>query len=244
LQTRSSKKRFTLELVPPPHFPPSRRRPSAIDKVGTVLHLRADAVLYRQGDTAENLYYLNSGAIAFSVESADDKQIIVTVQGPGTFFGARSLGEEAHNSTATALVRSTVLRLAKPAVHSLLSTDPTFARDFAMHMMRRVTALEEDQIDRVVKSVEKRLARMLLMLASLDAENAGGRVLERITEGTLAKMLGADPACIRKLLQEFRRAGHLGTDESLAVHSSLVRVLLPAHAADALGSVDLFALLR
>ncbi|MGO4514032.1 hypothetical protein CT676_38170 [Bradyrhizobium sp. MOS001] len=64
-----------------------------------------------------------------------------------------------------------------------------------MHLMRRAAALEEDQIDRVVNSMKKRLARMLLMLASLDAENAGGRVLERITEGTLAKMLAADPPC-------------------------------------------------
>ena len=107
-----------------------------------------------------------------------------------------------------------------------------------MHMMRRAARLEEDQIDRATNPLKKRLARTLLILAGLDAESVDGRVLERITDATLAKMLATDPRCIRKLLQEFRQAGQLGPNDPLIVYSSLVNVLLPAHLAGAHGPLD------
>jgi CRP/FNR family transcriptional regulator, cyclic AMP receptor protein len=193
--------------------------------------LPADAVLYQQGEAADSLYYLDSGAVTIGVKSALGDQAIIAVHGRGTFFGARSLAEEVHNTTATALLKSAVVRVSKRAVHSLVRTDPTFARQFAMHMMRRAARLEEDQIDRTTNPLKKRLARTLLILAGLDAETDDGRVLERITDTTLAKMLAADPRCIGKLLQEFRQAGHLGPDDPLTVYSSLVNVLLPPHLA-------------
>ena len=107
-----------------------------------------------------------------------------------------------------------------------------------MHMMRRAARLEEDQIDRAANPLKKRLARTLLILAGLDAESDDGRVLERMTDATLARMLAADPRCIRELLQEFRHAGQIGPDDPLTVYSSLVNVLLPAHLAGAHGPLD------
>ena len=213
-------------------------RPGALDKVGTALVLRADTVLYRQGETADSLYYLDSGAVMIAVGSTMGEQAIIAVHGPGTFFGARSLAQEIHNTTATALLQSAVVRVSKSAVHSLVRTDPTFARQFAMHMMRRAARLEEDQIDRATNPLKKRLARTLLILAGLDAQSDDGRVLERMTDATLARMLAADPRCIRELLQEFRQAGQLGPDDPLTVYSSLVNVLLPAHLAGAHGPLD------
>lgn len=218
-----------MEAFPLPGSGPSRalrNRPSAIDKVGTALALSADVVLYRQGEPAGSLYYLDSGAVTIGARSSDGEQIVVAIHGPGTFFGARSLGEEAHNTTATALLASTVVRIAKAAMAELLRTDPLFARHFALHMMRRAASLEEERIDRAVNSIEKRLARTLLILASLDADGDADGVLERITEAMLAKILTAEPSCIRKLLQKFRGDGHLGPGEALSVHSSLARVLL------------------
>lgn len=190
--------------------------------------LPADNELYRQGEAADNLYYLDSGAVTIGVASGGKDPIVVSVYGPGTFFGARSLRQEAHNSTATALLTSTLIRVSKMEVQSLLRTDPTFARDFAMHMLQRAAVLEEEQIDRVVNSTDKRLARILLILGSLDVESQGRRIMARITEAKLARMLAADPLCIRKLVQKFRRAGHLGPGEPLTVHSSLANVLLTA----------------
>jgi CRP/FNR family transcriptional regulator, cyclic AMP receptor protein len=225
-----------LEVFPLPRsrrsLPVRNRRPSALDKVGTPLVLPADAVLYRQGEAADSLYYLESGAVMIGVGSAEGEPVIAAVHGPGTFFGVRSLREEAHKTTATALVPSAVVAVSKPDVERLLRTDAIFAHQFAMHMVRRVAALEEEQIDRVVNPLEKRLARTLLILASLDAESDEARVLERMTDSRLARMLAADPSCIRKLLQEFRRAGHVGADDPLSVRSSLARVLLPAHLAE------------
>jgi CRP-like cAMP-binding protein len=189
-------------------------------------------VLYRPGETADYLYYLDSGAVTIGVASAAGELATIAVHGPGTFFGAWSPGAEVHHSTATALLQSAVVQVSKHAVHSLVRTDPTFARQFAMHMMRRAARLEEDRIDRAVNPLRKRLARTLLILASLDAEYTQGRVLERVTEAMLAGLLTADPRCIGKLLQEFRQVGHLRCDP-LAVHSSLVNVLLPAHIASA-----------
>ena len=161
--------------------------------------------------------------------SPDGEQTIVAVHGPGTFFGARSLGEETHNTMAAALLQSAIVRVSKSAVQDLLRTDPMFARQFAIHMMRRAARLEEDQVDRVVNSTEKRLARALLILASLDADSDAPRVLQHMTDARLAAMLAADPACIGELMRKFRRAGHLGPGEPLTVHSSLAMVLLPAH---------------
>jgi CRP-like cAMP-binding protein len=100
-----------------------------------------------------------------------------------------------------------------------------------MHMMQRVARLEEDQIDRAINPLKKRLARTLLILAALDAESEEGRVLDRITEATLGSMLTADPRCISQLLQEFRQAGQLGPGEPITVYSSLVNVLLSANLA-------------
>ncbi|GEP61913.1 hypothetical protein RSO01_90790 [Reyranella soli] len=171
-----------------------RNRPSAIDKVGTALVLPADTDVYRQGERAYSLYYLNSGAIAIGARSADGEQNVIAIQGPGTFFGARSLGEEKHNTTATALLESAVVRLSKDAVKKLLRTDPVFARDFALHMMRRAASLEEEQVDHAVNSIEKRLARTLLILASLDTNGDAAPVLARVTEVMLAKILAAEPS--------------------------------------------------
>lgn len=105
------------------------------------------------------------------VESAAGEQTIIPVHGPGPFFGAQSLHEESYNATATTLLQSKVLRLSKRAMQWLVQTDPSFTRHFAMYLMRRTARLEEDQIDRAVNSLRKRLARTLLILASLDIDN-------------------------------------------------------------------------
>src|SRR4029453_4557200 len=130
-----------LDVIPLPRFkerlPTRNRRPSALDKVGTPFVLPADTVLYRQGESAENLYYLESGAIMVGVASAGGEPIIVAVHGPGAFFGARSLRSEVHKTTASVLVPSTVIAVAKADIQSLLRTDATFAGQFAMQMMRR-----------------------------------------------------------------------------------------------------------
>ena len=221
-----------------PQRPPSNGRPTGLDKVGTVLTLAADAVLYHHGESADSLYYVDLGAVGISVAAADGEQILLTVHGAGTFFGARSLGQERHNATASALLPSTLVRVSKGAVRDLLRTEPAFARQFALHMMQRVASLEEDQIDRAVNSIEKRLARALLILAGVHASSDGAPVLKRITETGLAHILAAEPGRIRELLQEFRRAGHLEPGEPLSVHSSLVRVLLPAHLAEVPSPLD------
>lgn len=176
--------------------------------------------------------------------SPDGEQAVVAVHGPGLFFGARSLGEEIHDATATALLQTAVVRVSKSAVQDLLRTDPMFARQFAIHMMRRAARLEEDQVDRVVNSTEKRLARALLILASLDAESDEPRVLVHMTEARLAAMLAAAPARIGELMQKFRQAGHLGPGEPLTVNSSLAMVLLPAHFAAGPNQFDALARLR
>ena len=225
-------------------MPARNRRPSAIDQVGTALVLPVDAVLYRQGEAADNFYYLESGAVTIGATSPGGEQAVVAVHGPGIFFGARSFAQETHDATATALLESTIIRVSKSAVQDLLRTDPMFARQFAIHMMRRAARLEEDQVDRVVNPTEKRLARALLILASLDADSDEPRVLQHMTEARLAAMLAADPARIGELMQKFREAGHLGPGDLLTVHSSLAMVLLPAHFAAGPDQIDVPARLR
>jgi CRP/FNR family cyclic AMP-dependent transcriptional regulator len=231
-----------LDVFPLPRAkgsaPVRNRRSSALDKIGTPRALPADTTLYRQGEAADSLYYLESGAVMVGVDAAEGEPILVAVHGPGAFFGARSLRPEAHKTTATALVPSSVVAVAKADVEHLLRTDADFARQFAVQMMRRAAALEEEQVDRVVNSLEKRLARALLILASVDAESDEARVLERMTAARLARMLAADPSRVRELLHEFRRAGHIGANDPLTVRSSLVRVLLPAHLADQPGPLE------
>ena len=211
-------------------IPRAARRPAAIGEAGTTLGLPSDGLLYRQGEIADDLYYLDAGAMALSAQSAEGKQAIVAVHGPGVFFGANSLGNEVHLTTARALVPSAVIRISKPRLAELLHHDPVFAEQFAVHLMRRVARLEQDQIDLTLNSLEKRLARALLLMASLDADSERQSVLERCTEDMLAEMLGAVPARIGSLLRKFQRAGYIGEGEPLRVHSSLAGVLLPDHA--------------
>ena len=210
-------------------------RPSVIDRVGIPLLLSPDEVLYRQGEASTSLYYLDSGAVMIGFDSAGGEQCIIAVHGPGVFFGARSLDEEVHNATATALLQSKVVRLSKRTVQGLVQTDPLFTLHFAMQMMCRAARLEEDQIDRAGNSLRKRLARTLLILASLDVESEEAHVLDRMTETMLARMLSANPGCVSKLLYEFREAGHLARGKPLTVYSSLARILLPVHLAKSHG---------
>lgn len=210
------------------------RRPPGIDRLGAPFDLAADEVLYRQGEPAQSLYYLESGAVAITARAVDGQSALIDVQGAGSYVGARSLGEEKHATTAMALVPSVAVRLPKREARHLLATDSGFAEHFARCMMRRMASLEEAQVDRAINPTRKRLARMLLILAGLDTDSDGddgASVLERISDDMLAQMLDANPGCIRQLLHEFRRAGHLGCGEALAVHSSLAKVLLPTQLA-------------
>lgn len=204
-----------------------RNRPSAIERVGAFFVAAADTVLYRQGEAADSVYFLESGAVTISTRSSDGSQSIARVQGPGVFFGARSLGEESFAFTARALLESAVVRVPKAAVRDLLRTDSDFAAFFARQMMRRAAELEEEQVDRVANSTRKRLARLLLILASLGPDGNEDSVLQRVSEHMLAQILTVDPSSIHTLLHEFRRAGYLGEGEALTVRSSLVEVLLP-----------------
>ena len=128
--------------------------------------------------------------------------------------------EEVHNTTGTALLQSTVVQVSKSAVHSLVRRDHTFAQQFAMHMMQRVARLEEDQIDCAINPLKKRLARTLLILAALDAESEEGRLLDCITDARLARMFGADPRCIGKLL---RSSGKPDTLDLVILFSCIAR---------------------
>jgi CRP/FNR family transcriptional regulator, cyclic AMP receptor protein len=198
---------------------------AAIVATGTsALHPR-NAVIFLQAEAADGVYYLEDGLVRLDVASSQGKRAVIGLLGPDTFFGEGCLaGQRLRNATATALLDTRLVFLRKSAMHSLLQSNSSFAQQFITHLVRRAARVEEDLIDRLFNSTEKRLARALLLLASLDGESQS--VLARINQQTLAEIVGTTRPRINYFIGKFRKRGLVSERGPLRVYSSLVEVML------------------
>jgi len=187
---------------------------------------RAGEVVFAQGDVAADIRYLQKGAIKLSVLSQIGKEAVVAILGPGDFFGEGALADQLIRiGTATALSASSVLVIDRDTVVRLLRDEPTFSHRFLSYMLARNLRIEADLVDQLFNSSEKRLARTLLLMARY-GEADPQRVLPKISQETLAEMIGATRTRVNFFMNKFRKLGFIEYNGGLKVNSSLLTVVL------------------
>ena len=183
------------------------------------------AVIFSQGDPATDVFYIQQGSVKLSVLSRTGKEAVVAILGPGDFFGEGCLaGQPRRMATASALGVSTVLVVEKPQMLEMLHTQPTLAARFLSHMLTRNIRIEEDLVDQLFNSSEKRLARALLLLARYGKEDQPLRVT--LSQETLAEMVGTTRSRVNFFMNKFRDLGFIEYNGDIKVNSSLLTVVL------------------
>jgi len=193
----------------------------------TVASYRRKQAIFSQGDPADAVFYVQKGRVKLTVVSKQGKEAVVALLGPEEFFGEGCLaGQPLRMSTATATEDTTLLRLRKKAMVRLLHTDPRFSELFTAHLLSRNIRFEEDLVDQLFNSSEKRLARVLLLLAHFGKEGKQEPVIPKISQETLAGMIGTTRSRVSHFMNKFRKLGFIDYNGGMLVHSSLLNIVL------------------
>jgi CRP/FNR family transcriptional regulator, cyclic AMP receptor protein len=192
-----------------------------------VIGFKKTEVVYSQGDAAKSIMYLQSGGIKLSVVNEVGKEAVVAILGPGDFFGEGCLaGQSVRMGTATAITPSAVLDIEKSEMFKVLHEQHAFSDRFLTFMLARNIRIEEDLIDQLFNSSEKRLARCLLLLARYGKEDQPHGVLPKVSQETLAEMVGTTRSRINFFMNKFRKLGFIKYNGGLQINSSLLTVVL------------------
>jgi CRP-like cAMP-binding protein len=192
-----------------------------------IAEFRPAAVIFAQGDPCDSVIYIQKGAVRLSVLSHSGKEAIVAMLGPGDFLGEGALaGQPVRLGTATAVATSTVLVLPKQQMTRLLHEEPGFSDRFIQYMLSRNLRIEEDLVDQLFNSSEKRLARTLLLLARYGKEDQPHRVLPKLSQEVLAEMIGTTRSRVNFFMNKFRKLGFIEYNGGLKINTSLLSVVL------------------
>ena len=188
---------------------------------------RNKQVVFSQGDPADAVFFLQSGKVKLAVVSARGKEAVIGVLEPGSFFGEGCLaGQPVRMSTATTLQTSRILRVGKSAMVRLLHREAEFAELFTAYLLSRNARIEEDLVDQLFNSSEKRLARILLLLAHFGKDSKPETMIPKVSQETLAAMVGTTRARVSYFMNRFRKMGFIHYNGGLQVHSALLTVVL------------------
>jgi len=191
------------------------------------IHYGPAARIFAQGDPATRVMYIESGAVRLSVLSHAGKEAVIAVLDNGHFFGEGCLASQPRRmATATAMAPSTIIAVDKDDMVRQFHAQPAFAERFLAHMLTRYTRIEEDLIDQFFDSSEKRLARTLLLLARYGGRGASDRTLPRVSQETLAEMVGTTRSRVNFFMHKFRKLGFIEYKRGLKIHNSLLTVVL------------------
>jgi CRP/FNR family cyclic AMP-dependent transcriptional regulator len=184
-------------------------------------------VLFSQGDPADAIFYIHKGKVKLTVVSNRGKEAVIAILGPGEFFGEGCLaGQVKRMSTATGMSQGSITRIDKAAAIRVLHDEPAFAELFLQHLLTRSIRIEEDLVDQLFNSSEKRLARVLLLLANFGKEGKPETVIAKISQQTLAEIVGTTRSRVSFFMNKFRKLGFVSYNGHLEVHSSLLNVVL------------------
>ena len=184
-------------------------------------------MVFSQGDPANALFYIQMGKIKLTVVSKEGKEAVVGILGAGDFFGEGCLaGQSVRMATATTMSECSIMRLEKAGVVRLLHEQPTFSELLLHHLLSRNIRIEEDLVDQLFNSSEKRLARVLLLLANLGKDGKPEAVIPKISQETLAEIVGTTRSRVSLFMNRFRKMGFIDYNGGLEVHSSLLNVIL------------------
>jgi CRP/FNR family cyclic AMP-dependent transcriptional regulator len=193
----------------------------------TISEYRKDQIVYRQGDPADSVFFIQSGKVKKTIVSERGKEAVVAVLGTGDFFGERCLtGNALRLATVSALAKCVIARISKVDITRVIHEEPTFAELFISHLLARNSRVEEDLVDQLFNSSEKRLARVLLLLANFGKEGRPEPILARISQETLAEMIGTTRSRVSFFMNKFRQLGLIDYNGKIEIHSSLLNVVL------------------
>jgi CRP/FNR family transcriptional regulator, cyclic AMP receptor protein len=188
---------------------------------------RKDQIVYRQGDPADSVFYIQSGRIKATVVSELGKEAVIALLGSDDFFGEGCLaGQPLRLATVSAMTHCVIVRIAKADITRVIHDEPAFAELFISHLLARNGRVEEDLVDQLFNSSEKRLARVLLLLANFGKEGRPEPILAKISQETLAEMIGTTRSRVSFFMNKFRELGLIDYNGHIEVHSSLLNVVL------------------
>lgn len=200
---------------------------SGITRDKTTIEYGAGRAVFWQGDPADSIFYIQQGKVKIGVTSQQGKEAIVAVLGNDEFFGEGCLaGQELRMATATTMEDSTLIRIAKPLMARILHKQHELSELFVSHLLSRNIRYEEDLVDQLFNSSEKRLARILLLLAHYGKESRTERVLLNINQEHLAQMVGTTRSRVSHFMTKFKKLGFIDYEGGLRVHSGLLSVVL------------------
>ena len=188
---------------------------------------RKNETVYAQGDLADSVFYIHKGKAKITVLSKQGKEAVVALLGPGDFFGEGCLaGQPRRMATASAMTDCVIARVAKEDVVRVIHEQPAFSELFISHLLARNIRVEEDLVDQLFNSSEKRLARVLLLLANFGKDSKPEPVIAKISQETLAEMIGTTRSRVSFFMNKFRDLGLITYNGHIEVHSSLLNVVL------------------
>lgn len=183
--------------------------------------------VFAQSSAADSVFFILKGKIKVSVVSEQGKEAIIAVLGPNEFCGEGCLSGQARRmASAAAMAESEIMRLDKAAITRVLRDQPAFSEVFVAHLVARSIRVEEDLVDQLFNSSEKRLARALLLLANFGKDGKPERIIAKVSQETLAEMIGTTRSRVSKFMNKFRKLGFIDYNGHLEVHSSLLNVVL------------------
>jgi CRP/FNR family cyclic AMP-dependent transcriptional regulator len=189
-------------------------------------HRKRD-IIFAQGDPADAVFYIRKGKVKVTVLSKQGKEAVVAILGTDEFVGEGCLiGQLKRLATASAMTDCVTMRVAKTEILRVLQDEPAFSQMFVSHILARNARVEEDLVDQLFNSTEKRLARLLLLLANFGKEGRPEPLIAKIDQETLAEMIGTTRSRVSHFMNKFRKAGFIDYNGHLEVHSSLLSVVL------------------
>jgi CRP/FNR family transcriptional regulator, cyclic AMP receptor protein len=199
-------------------------------KVGegkTILEFRKDQIIFAQGDAANTVFYIQKGQVKVVVISEQGKEAVVGILGSGQFFGEGCMnGHSLRIATTTAMEECLITAITKTAMLATLNEEPKFSELFMSYLLTRNSRIEEDLIDQLFNSSEKRLARLLLLLANFGKEGSPQPITPNISQETLAEMIGTTRSRVSFFMNKFRKLGFITYNGKIEVNSSLLNAVL------------------
>jgi CRP-like cAMP-binding protein len=193
----------------------------------TIGSYAADQPVFRQGDAGDAVFYIQRGRVKITVLSEQGKEAVVALLGRTAFFGEGCLaGQSKRISSAVALSDAVISRIERSTIVRLIHDEPDFSEMFIAHLLGRAVRVEADLIDQLFNSSEKRLARLLLLLAKFGKDSDPEPVIAKISQETLAQMIGTTRARVSFFMNKFRKLGFISYNGSIEVHTSLLNAVL------------------
>jgi CRP-like cAMP-binding protein len=193
----------------------------------TISQYRKNEIVFSQGELADSVFYIHEGKVKVTVISEHGKEAVVAVLGSDEFCGVGCLtGQPRRVATATAMTECKIMRLEKVAIVRVLHDEPAFSEMFVSHLLARTLRVEADLVDQLFNSSEKRLARALLLLANFGKEGRPETIIAKVSQETLAEMIGTTRSRVSHFMNKFRKLGFIKYNGTMEVHSSLLNVVL------------------